>query len=508
MRVVLIDGMALVYRAYYAFGNKPLRNSAGLNTAAPFGFLSTLIELFEELKPSHWAVAWDSAEPTFRHESLTSYKAQRTPPPEELREGLPYISRLCEALSIYQAEVSGYEADDLLAYWALQAASLPEVERIWLVSMDKDLAQLVSDKIYLYRPSRGKNPAQILDTEGVKGYFGVAPHQIPDYLALVGDNSDNLPGVRGIGEATAKRLLAEYGSLENLYKNLPLIEKSVRQKLELGKEAAFATYALACLLPSSEEKRRPSPENKPFSVSLFKVSPPNWDKLLPLLDELEFRKLKERLFALWKDFLPSKPSVTSSLSTTYHILYTPDELRGYFQTLPPNSAIAFDTETTDLHPMYAELVGIAFCAKEGEAVFCPLSSERWAEWQGVLQQWAKAPFLKIAHNLKYDWVVLAQFGVVCQGPFFDTLLADYLLDPEKPHGLEDVAKRELGIQKLHSYQELFVGLKTRDIRKVPLERLAPYACQDAELALRLYIPLHQALEKHGLKKLWRLGESK
>ncbi|RMF50229.1 MAG: 5'-3' exonuclease, partial [Bacteroidetes bacterium] len=231
MQVVLLDGMGLVYRAYFAFAERPLRTSQGLPTAAPFGFLSTLLDLYEELQPTHWGIAWDSAEPTFRHQELSSYKAHREPPPEELLVGLPYVRRLAQALHLYQAEVPGYEADDLLAAWALEAAALPEVKRVWIVSADKDLAQLVSEKIHLYRPARGKAPAEKLDPAGVKAKFGVNPHQIPDYLALVGDSSDNLPGVKGIGEKTAAQLLQKYGSLEGIYQNLPLLSKSLAQKL-------------------------------------------------------------------------------------------------------------------------------------------------------------------------------------------------------------------------------------------------------------------------------------
>ncbi|MCX7605950.1 MAG: DNA polymerase I [Bacteroidia bacterium] len=505
MRVVLIDGMGLVYRAYFAFGDKPLRNSAGLNTAAPFGFLATLLDLLEELQPTHWGVAWDSSEPTFRHESLAGYKAQRTAPPEEMTLTLPYIHRLCDALRLYQAEVAGYEADDLLAAWGRAASGLSEVERVWLVSADKDLAQLVSEKVYLYRPARGKAPAQKLDPAGVKAYFGVEPSQIPDFLALVGDSSDNLPGVRGIGEKLAQQLLAEYHSLENIYKHLPLLPKGLAQKLEAGREAAYATYLLARLVPLGEEGR-PLPESARFIPSLFAVHPPRWELLFPLLEELEFRKHKERLVAFWKARGEDSPVVSPSSQkvqgASYIVLDSPEALQAYLEKLPADSPVAFDTETTDIHPMYAELVGISLSSAEGEAIFCPISPDRWPAWREALRPWAESSRLKVAHNLKYDWVVLAQNGLICKGPFFDTLLADYLLDPEKPHGLDDIAKRELGLQKLHSYTALFDGLKTKDIRKVPVDRLASYACQDADLTLRLYPILRRGLEAKNLSSLY------
>ncbi|MCX8112267.1 MAG: DNA polymerase I [Bacteroidia bacterium] len=499
MRVVLIDGMGLVYRAYFAFGDKPLRNSAGLNTAAPFGFIATLLDLIEQLQPTHWAVAWDSAEPGFRQERLTAYKAQRSAPPEEMTQSLPYIHRLIQALRIYEAEVAGYEADDLLAQWALQAANLSSTEVVWIVSADKDLAQLVSDKIHLYRPSRGKTPAQRLDAQGVYERFGVQPHQIPDYLALVGDESDNLPGVRGIGEKTARELLAKYHSLEKIYRHLPELPKGIAQKLEAGREGAFATYALACLAMADLP---PLPESVAFTPSLMRLREPNWSELLPLLEELEFRRHKERLLSLWKKSPDTMAPSTSVLGANYHLLSTPEELERFLLNLPPEAPIAIDTETTHLHPMHAELVGLSLCAQPGEAVFIPIRSDTWEAWRAALIPLATSTRLKIAHNLKYDWVTLAQHGLRLSPPFFDTLLADYILDPERPHGLDDVARRELGLQKAYAYTDLFAGLKTKDLRQVPLDRLVMYACQDADLALRLYKPLSQALRERNLNGLY------
>ncbi|MEN2992168.1 MAG: DNA polymerase I [Bacteroidia bacterium] len=495
---VFLDGMGLVYRAYFAFAERPLRNSAGLNTTAPFGFLATLLDLLETLQPTHWGLAWDSAEPTFRHAVLSAYKAQRSSPPEEMVATLPYIRRLCEALQLHQVEVPGMEADDLLALWAIQASQNPAIARIWLVSADKDLAQLVSDKVHLYRPARGKAPAQKLDPAGVQARFGVGPEQIPDFLALVGDESDNLPGVRGIGEKTACQLLQTYHSLEGIYQHLAELPKSIAEKLEQARAQAWATYSLARLVPPAE-----IPPAAQFDPEPFSLKPPNWEVLLPLLEELEFRRLRERLLTYWKvSPAPTLAQTPAPKTSTHRLLSEPEALQAYLARLSPDQPIAFDTETDSPHPMYAGLVGIAFCAEADQAVFCPLPSPLPAEWRTALQAFAKLPNLKIAHNLKFDWVVLAQHGIRCSGPFFDTLLADYLLDPERPHGLDEVARRELGLTKAHSYSELFTGLKTKDLRQVPVERLMAYACQDAELAWRLYRPLQKALEEKGLSRLY------
>ncbi|MCS7162980.1 MAG: DNA polymerase I [Bacteroidia bacterium] len=495
---VFLDGMGLVYRAYFAFAERPLRTSAGLNTTAPFGFLATLLDLLETLQPVYWGLAWDSAEPTFRHAVLSAYKAQRSSPPEEMVAALPYIHRLCEALQLHQVEVPGMEADDLLALWATQASQNPAIARIWLVSADKDLAQLVSDKVHLYRPARGKVPAQKLDPAGVQARFGVGPEQIPDFLALVGDESDNLPGVRGIGEKTASQLLQTYHSLEGIYQHLAELPKSVAEKLEQARPQAWATYRLARLVPPTE-----IPPAAQFDPELFSLRPPNWERLLPLLEELEFRRLRERLLSYWK-VSPTPPlaQMPAPKKSTYRLLSEPEALQAYLAGLSSEQPIAFDTETDSPHPMYAGLVGIAFCAEANQAVFCPLPHPLPAEWRTALQAFAKLPNLKVAHNLKFDWVVLAQQGIRCNGPFFDTLLADYLLDPERPHGLDEVARRELGLTKAHSYNELFAGLKTKDLRQVPIERLMTYACQDAELAWRLYRPLQKALEEKGLNRLY------
>lgn len=506
MQVVLLDGMGLVYRAYFAFADKPLRTSTGLSTAAPFGLLATLLDLYEELQPTHWGLAWDSAEPTFRHTELSSYKAHRSAPPEELIESLPYIRELLKALRLFQAEVPGYEADDLLAAWATQAATLPATRQVWLVSADKDLAQLVSEKIRLYRPARGKAPAQKLDPEAVRRHFGVEPAQIPDYLALVGDASDNLPGVPGIGPKTAQELLQKYGSLENLYRHLPVLPKTLAQKLEAGRQAAWATYTLARLTPSPESPGRPLPERARFVPALFAVQPPDWETLLPLLEKLEFRKPLQRLHAIWGQPSPVTPTSRVSPESDFRLLPTPAELAAFLASLPPHAPVAFDTETTDLHPLYAELVGLSLCAEPGKAVFCRISPETWPAWREALRPWASSPRLKIAHNLKYDLVVLKAHGLPLEGPFFDTLLADYLLDPERPHNLDEVAQRELGLRKVHSYHDLFHGLKHKNLRQVPLERLVPYACQDADLALRLQGPLSRALEEKSLIDLYQQVE--
>ncbi len=270
--------MSLVYRAFFAFQERPLRNADGFNTSVLFGFISTLLDVMGELRPTHVGIAWDSPEPTFREAELSTYKAHREPPPEDLVASLPPLRAILEALHLYQAEVPGYEADDLIAAWTRQALTYPETEAIWLLSTDKDLAQLVNTRVTLYRPARGKAPAEKLTPDGVKDKFGVEPAQIPDYLALVGDASDNLPGVKGIGEKTARELLARYGSLGNLLRHLPVLPKGVAQRLSEGREMAEATYALAYL----GEREVPG---APFVPHLFAVSSPAWEKLQPLLDK-------------------------------------------------------------------------------------------------------------------------------------------------------------------------------------------------------------------------------
>jgi len=498
VRILLVDGMSLVYRAFFAFQERPLRNADGFNTSVLFGFISTLLEVMGELRPTHVGIAWDSPEPTFREAELSTYKAHREPPPEDLVASLPPLRAILEALHLYQAEVPGYEADDLIAAWTRQALTYPETEAIWLLSTDKDLAQLVNARVTLYRPARGKAPAEKLTTDGVKDKFGVEPAQIPDYLALVGDASDNLPGVKGIGEKTARELLARYGSLENLLQHLPVLPKGVAQRLSEGREMAEATYALAYL----GEREVPG---APFVPHLFAVSSPAWEKLQPLLDKYALRQIARRLRELWPESAPP-PAPTSKpyVHYDYQLIESPEALRAFLEAHAEAPAFALDVETTSTYPIQAELVGLALSLAAGKAVYIPITSETWLGYREVLRPWAESAVLKVAHNLKYDFVVLANHGLSLKGPFFDTLLADYLLDPERPHSLSAVAERFLGMSKRLTYDGLFEGLRTKDIRQVPVERLLPYACQDADLALRLYQPLTEALRGENL---WPLYES-
>ena len=498
MRILLVDGMSLAYRAFFAFQERPLRNAEGFNTSVLFGFLSTLLEVIESFRPTHVGIAWDSAEPTFREAELTSYKAHREPPPEELVESLPVLRRLLEAMNLHQAEIPGYEADDLLAAWTQEALTHPEVEAIWLLSADKDLAQLVSERVTLYRPARGKAPAEKLTPEAVKEKFGVTPAQIPDYLALVGDASDNLPGVKGIGEKTARDLLGKYGSLEAIYRHLPVLPKAIAQRLSEGKDLAEATYALAYL----GERQVPG---APFIPHLFALRPPTRENLQPLLDKYALRQIAKRLQALWPTPSSSPTPATNPYTDyDYQLVSSPEALRTFLEAHARSPLMALDVETTHLHPVWAELIGLALSPHPGKAIYVPISADTWPAYLEVLRPWAKSATIKIAHNLKYDFVVLANHGLPLEGPLFDTLLADYLLDPERPHNLSAVAERFLRLSKLLTYDSLFEGLRTKDIRQVPLERLIPYACQDADLALRLYQPLTNALKNENL---WTLYES-
>ena len=498
MRVLLVDGMSLAYRAFFAFQERPLRNAEGFNTSVLFGFLSTFLEVMGEFDPTHVGIAWDSPEPTFREAELAAYKAHREPPPEDLVSSLPPLRSILEALNFYQAEVPGYEADDLIASWTRAALAHPDTQEIWILSTDKDLAQLVNERVTLYRPSRGKAPAEKLTPQAVKAKFGVEPAQIPDFLALVGDASDNLPGVKNIGPKTAQELLSKYGSLEGIFRHLPILPKAIAQRLSEGKALAEATYVLAYL----GEREVPG---APFVPPLFALHPPSWEKLQPLLDRYALRQLTKRLRELWTSDAPPPPTLlTEHAPSDYQLIESPEALQNFLETYARTPAMALDVETTSTHPIWAELIGLALSPAPGKAAYIPITPENWPALRATLQPWAQSPTLKIAHNLKYDFVVLAHHGLNLQGPLFDTLLADYLLDPERPHNLSSVAERFLGLKKRLAYEDLFEGLRTKDIRQVPLERLMPYACQDADLALRLHQPLTHTLQKENL---WNLYES-
>jgi len=479
VNLYLIDGNSYVYRAYYAI--KVLSNSKGFPTNAVYGFTNMLLKIIREKRPDGVVVAFDSPVPTERHRMYEAYKAQRPETPGDLVLQLPYIRKMVSAFQIPIFEIPGYEADDIIATIARKAAS--EGADVFIVTGDKDMLQLVNDKIKMYDPMKDR----IFDSGAVKERYGVEPARIPEFMALTGDAVDNIPGIKGVGEKTAKELLSEFKSIEDLLHNLQRIKKDrLRALVAENADSVRLSEKLAILDPSV-----------PLDMNMdeFRLRDPDWLSLLSLLKELEFGSLMK--------LIPSQ----ATRSTECEIVLSSERLGGVVRSI--KDKCAFDTETTGRNPITARLVGLSFCTGKSEAYYVPVSHA----YPGVPDQVDKGEALrallpilqdekiaKTGHNLKYDMIILAGEGASMKGKLYDTMIASYLLNPNKPnHSLEEVALERLSYRK-KTFMEV-LG-KRNSFSEVPLEEAAPYACDDASLAFELKGLLFDELKENGLEDLY------
>lgn len=482
----LIDGNALLYRAYYAIRN--LSNSQGQATNAAFGFLTSIKKLIEQEDLQYLGIVFDTKEPTFRHQLYSEYKATRKPMPEDLVPQVTIIKELVRALNIPIFEQPGYEADDLLGSLArtANAISIPAV----IVTHDKDLYQVVSSHTSVYNPAK----EMLLDEEKVRNVFGARPDQVADVLALWGDSSDNIPGVPGIGEKTAKNLIRQFGSLSQLLNDLdkvgnPRIQKLIRHNLE-ALELSRQLVHIRQDLPLT------------FNIEDFHISEPNYEKLIPLLQELEFT-------SLLSEYL-NKPEQQEKKYRT--ILEMPLLLK-LINQITEAGRVAIDTETNSPEPTEARLVGMSFAVRPGEAFYLPLGHDYPEVPKQLSKKQALAklhPILtdpdikKIGHNIKYDQIVLQREGIVLQGIERDTMLLSYLLEPNwGRHGLDRLALVYLHVNTI-TYKSLAgTGKQEVTLNSVAISQVAPYACQDADLALQLNSVLWPKIEQNNLAELYQ-----
>ena len=467
-KLFLVDGNSLLYRSYYAI--QRLSTSQGFPTNAIFGFLSTLRKIMTQEKPAYLGVVFDTGKPTLRHKVFKEYKAHRKPMPEDLVPQVPVLKKVLQAMNISCFEYEDYEADDVLASLARKAAreKIPAV----IVTTDKDLLQLVDSQVSVYNPSKDI----YLDEKAVEEFFGVPPHQVIDVLSLWGDQSDNVPGVPGIGEKTSKMLIREFGSLDNLLRNLdkvknPRLREKIQQnldKLEVSRQLVTVEATL----------------DIPFRLEDFAVSPPRPQELIPLLRELEFTSLLD-------DYL-EKPEEGN---TDYRAVLSVEELRALIDRIKKAGFVSVDTETDSPSPTQARLVGISFAVKAGEAFYLPLGHD----YPGAPEQipvsqalsllvnvLADANIKKIGQNIKYDYIVLRRAGVELQGIDKDSMVLSYLLEPNwGKHNLDKLATTYLQARTI-AYEEVTgKGKNQVTMNAVPVEKVVPYACQDADFALRL-----------------------
>ena len=536
-KLFLLDAYALIYRAYYAFIKNPRINSKGMNTSAIFGFVNTLADVIKRQQPTHIGVAFDPAGPTFRHEAYEAYKAQREETPEAIRTAVPIIKEIIAAYRIPVLEVPGYEADDVIGTLATKAGG--QGIDTYMMTPDKDYGQLVGEHVFMYRPRYGDKDFDTLGVEEVKEKFGIeCPEQVIDLLGLMGDSSDNIPGCPGVGEKTAQKLIAEFGSIENLLTNTEQLKGALKKKVEENVEQIKFSRFLATIKT-----------DVPIELDMegLRLQEPDEEKLRTLFEELEFRNLAERILgtktnttaststnvsksakrAAKQDDFPSlfqgdffdvfeaestdepKYSNLASLETiphTYQLADTKEKRDELLRILRTSDFLVLDTETTGTEPMSSELVGMSFSVAEGEAWYVPVPANRdeamaiVGEFRDVL---TNPRTTKVGQNIKYDLLMLAQYGVWIQGPIFDTMVAHYVLAPELHHGMDYLAEVLLHYRTIH-IEELIgpKGKNQKSMRDLAPEEIYNYACEDADVTLRLKNILEKQLREQDAYDLF------
>ncbi len=513
-KIVLIDGMSMIYKAYFAFISRPLRNSKNQNTSAVYGFLSSLLKIIENERPEYIAVAFDTKEKTFRHHKFPEYKATRQETPEEMIYQIDYIKRILRAMGIEIITAPGYEADDIIG--TLADKFKEESFYVYLVTPDKDYLQLVTDKVFVYKPlKKSIEDGEIFDPKKVLEEYELTPNQIVDFLALTGDTSDNIPGVKGIGEKTALDLIKQFGSLDNIYTNLDNIEKeSLKKKLLEGKESAYLSKELVTI-------------NKqiPITIDLnkLKIKTPSIEELQNLLNELEIKSFNKRIetlldinfkketLSLFNEEIIEKtqPKTFEIIGTEYLLLDNEEKIETLCDKINRSGYLVFDTETDNLDSIKANLCGISFCLEKNKAYFLPFSNHHDNELanseKNVLLKlkniFESKNVLKIGHNLKYDINVLSNYGINVQPPFFDTMVSAYVLNPDGPTSLDDLAKKYLNYETI-KITELIGNKKNSELMwNVDINNLKIYSCEDADITFRLYEVLKKELENYNLLSL-------
>jgi len=509
----LIDAMSLAYRAHYIFISRPLINSKGQNTSAAYGFTNSLLKLIEDQSIEHAAVVFDEGEEdTFRKEIYEDYKAHRDPPPDELLENIPFIKEIVQALDIPVLEMPGVEADDVIGTLAKQAED--DGAEVVIVSPDKDFKQLLSDKVSIYKPAKGDQDFEIQTGETFREEHQLDPVQFIDMLALMGDDSDNIPGVYGIGPKTAQKLLREYHSVENLIDHADeLSGKRAREGMQEHADDARLSKRLVRIRTDLDvgmewqELRRQAPDE---------------EKLTRLFRELEFESLADRLDLDRGEETEEEPTEDPDLAfdfgpyekvkeldpdaVDYQVVETHEELESFVDRLGEHDRYAFDTEATSKEPMFADLVGFSFSWAAETATYVPTPLPDGTPTDAVLD--VLRPVLerdteKVGHNLKYDLLLLKQHGLEVGGPLVDTMVAHYLVAPEENHNLDDVSRSVLNY-KMVPIDDLIGDDTDRDsMRDVDVAEAAPYACEDADIALRLADELEGRLEEGNVLDIAR-----
>lgn len=528
-KLFLLDAMALIYRAHFAFSKNPRINSKGLNTSATLGFTNSLLEILTKEKPSHIAVAFDTPAPTFRHEVFEQYKAHREEQPEDIRVAIPMVKEIVKAFNIPVLELDGYEADDIIGTFAKKAAK--EGFEVFMMTPDKDYGQLVEEHIYLYKPAFMGNGVDVMGVKEVLAKWDIEQvDQVRDMLGLMGDAVDNIPGIPGIGPKTAAKLIRQYGSVEELVKNCEDLKGKQKENVLNFCDQGILSKELATInikVPLA------------FDEKELKYDAPDEEKLSALFEKLEFRTLMKRVLGTTEtapstsssgqismfdtpvktpatstirqqeEETPPPPVAKDTIHTVirdYHLVDTPELRKNLIQFLSLQEEFCFDTETTSLDACSAEMVGLAISYYPTEAYYIPFPADQ-EEAKKILDEF-KAVFEndkinKIGQNIKYDILVLKKYGVDVRGILYDTMLAHYLLEPDTRHNMDIMAENYLNYSPV-TIETLIgkKGLKQSNMRDVPVSEVVVYAGEDADVTLQLKHKLFPALKEQGVEKLY------
>ena len=541
-KLFLLDAYALIYRAYYALIKNPRINSKGFNTSAILGFVNTLEDVLKKENPTHIGVAFDPSGPTFRHEAFEQYKAQREETPEAIRLSVPIIKDIIRAYRIPILEMQGFEADDVIGTLATQAGK--QGIHTYMMTPDKDYGQLVSEYVFMYRPKYGDKEFDIMGIEEVKAKFNIeSPLQVIDMLGLMGDSSDNIPGCPGVGEKTAQKLIAQFGSIENLLSHSDELKGALKTKVETNKEMIMFSKFLATIKT-----------DVPIELNMedLKREAPDEDALRKIFEEMEFRTLIERVLGKEKKVLPTEtptpakgdgqlslfgePTSTTSkavsqgnlfaefadegtseskfsnltslndLTFDYQLIDSEEKRKDLIQNIKTKEIFSLDTETTDIDPINAQLVGMSFSYAENQAFYVPIPTDQ-AEALKIVNEFKEVleneQTLKVGQNIKYDLLALSNYGIKVKGPMFDTMIAHYVMQPELRHNMDYLAEiylhyRTIPIEDLIGPK----GKNQKNMRDLSPESVYKYACEDADITLKLKNVLEKELEASGASKLF------
>jgi DNA polymerase-1 len=543
-KLFLLDAYALIYRAYYALIKNPRINSKGFNTSAVLGFVNTLEDVLKKENPTHIGVAFDPSGPTFRHEAFEQYKAQREETPEVIRLSVPIIKDIIRAYRIPILEVPGFEADDVIGTLATEAGK--QGITTYMMTPDKDYGQLVGENVFMYRPKYGDKEFEVMGVEEVKAKFNIeSPLQVIDMLGLMGDSSDNIPGCPGVGEKTAQKLIAQFGSIENLLSHSNELKGALKTKVETNKEMIAFSKFLATIKT-----------DVPIELNMedLKRETPDEEALRKIFEEMEFRTLIERVLGrdkkapmvenvatpktdgqlslfgepapassttkatsqgnLFAEFTDEGSSVAEfsnlasleSIDYDYQLIDTEEKRCEFLQIIKTKEIFSLDTETTDVDPMKAELVGMSFSYAENQAFYVPIPVHR-EEAQKIVNEFKEVleneKTIKVGQNIKYDMLVLANYGIDVKGPMFDTMIAHYVLQPELRHNMDYLAEiylhyRTIPIEDLIGSK----GKNQKNMRDLPPSAVYKYACEDADVTLKLKGALEKELQDSGATSLF------